>query len=225
MPVVDWVHDLAGMAAAARPGDVVAVTNPHNPTGTAVRPDELRAFLRAVPRDCVVLVDEAYHEYMDDEVRVSAIGMLDLHPGLVVSRTFSKVYGLAGLRAGYAIGGAATLEPLDRVRTPANVNAIALAAAAAALDDRDHVERTVALTRRGVAAWSTRGPTRAGARAVADELRARPRPRRMAGGARPRTGSRSGPGANLGVPGWHRVTIGTPAEMDRVIAVLELLFG
>ena len=225
VPLVDWVHDLAGMAAAARPGDVVAVTNPHNPTGTAVRPDELRALLGAVPRDCVVLVDEAYHEYMDDDVRVSAIGMLDLHPGLVVSRTFSKAYGLAGLRAGYAIGRPETLEPLDRVRAPANVNAIALAAATASLDDRDHVDRTVALTREGrrrleeacVRLGLERVPSQANFVLVRD--------RDGWPEALGRDGIAVRPGANLLVPGWHRVTIGTPAEMDRVIGILDLLFG
>jgi histidinol-phosphate aminotransferase len=225
VPLADWVHDLAGMAAAARPGDVVAVTNPHNPTGTAVRPDDLRAFLGAVPRDCVVLVDEAYHQYMDDEVRESAVGMLDLHPGLVVSRTFSKVYGLAGLRAGYAIGGAATLEPLDRVRTPANVNAIALAAAAAALDDDDHVARTVALTREGRRRLAD-ACTRLGLEHVPSQTNfVLVRDRDGWPEALGRDGIAVRPGSNLGVPGWHRVTIGTPAEMDRVIAILELLFG
>jgi histidinol-phosphate aminotransferase len=225
VPVVDWVHDLPGMAAAARPGDVVAVTNPHNPTGTAVRPDDLRAFLAAVPRDCVVLVDEAYHEYMDDEVRVSAIGMLDLHPGLIISRTFSKVYGLAGLRAGYGIGRPETLEPLDRVRAPANVNAIALAGAAAALDDRDHVERTVALTREGrkrlVDACLRLGLEHVPSQANFVLVRDRDGWPEALG----RDGIAVRPGTNLGVPGWHRVTIGTPAEMDRVIGILDLLFG
>ena len=112
-------------------------------------PEALRDLLVAVPRECVVLVDEAYHEYMDDDVRVSAVSMLDLHPGLVVSRTFSKAYGLAGLRVGYGIGQPETLEPMDRVRMPANVNAVGMAAAMAALDDREHVDRSVRMTREG----------------------------------------------------------------------------
>jgi histidinol-phosphate aminotransferase len=170
-------------------------------------------------------VDEAYHQYMDDEVRESAVGMLDLHPGLVVSRTFSKVYGLAGLRAGYAIGGAATLEPLDRVRTPANVNAIALAAAAAALDDDDHVARTVALTREGRRRLAD-ACTRLGLEHVPSQTNfVLVRDRDGWPEALGRDGIAVRPGSNLGVPGWHRVTIGTPAEMDRVIAILELLFG
>ncbi len=225
IPVVDWTHDLASMAAVARPGDVIAVTNPHNPTGTAVRPDELRALLATVPRDCVVLVDEAYHEYMDDDVRATAIGMLDLHPGLIVSRTFSKVYGLAGLRAGYGIGRPETLEPLDRVRAPANVNALALAAASAALDDRAHVERSVALTREGRARLVD-ACVRLGLEHVPSQANfVLVRDRDGWPEALGRDGIAVRPGANLGVPGWHRVSIGTPAEMDRVIAILELLFG
>lgn len=225
VPLVDFVHDLPAMAAAAHPGDVVAVTNPHNPTGTAVRPDALRDFLVSVPGDCVVLVDEAYHEYMDDDVRVSAISMLDLHPGLVVSRTFSKVYGLAGLRIGYGVAQPETLEPMERVRLPANVNAVGMAAAAAALDDRAHVERTVALTvegrRRLIDACGRLGltcvPSQTNFVLVADRD---DWPEALAA-----EGIVVRPGGNLGLPGWHRVTIGTPAQMDRVIGVLERLFA
>jgi histidinol-phosphate aminotransferase len=225
VPVVDWTHDLPRMAAAVRPGDVIAVTNPHNPTGTAVRPDELRTLLASVPRDCVVLVDEAYHEYVDDGLRATAIGMLDLHPGLIVSRTFSKVYGLAGLRAGYGIGRPETLEPLDRVRAPANVNAVALAAAAAALDDRAHVARTVEATREGRRRLED-ACRRLGLEHVPSQANfVLVRDRDGWPEALGRDGISVRPGANLGVPGWHRVTIGTPAEMDRVIAILELLFG
>ena len=221
VPLVDFVHDLPAMAAAARPGDVIAVTNPHNPTGTAVRPQALRDLLAAVPRDCVVLVDEAYHEFMDDDVRVSAVTMLHLHPGLVVSRTFSKAYGLAGLRIGYGIGRPETLEPMDRVRMPANVNSVGMAAGIAALDDRDHVERSVRLTREGrdrlAAACDRLGlehvPSQANFMLVRDR------------GGWPEALAAEAivmrPGANLGVPGWHRVTIGTATEMDRVIEILE----
>jgi histidinol-phosphate aminotransferase len=225
VPLVDHVHDLPAMAAAARPGDVVAVTNPHNPTGTAVRPEALRDFLVSVPGDCVVLVDEAYHEYMDDDVRVSAISMLDLHPGLIVSRTFSKVYGLAGLRVGYGVGQPEILEPMDRVRMPANVNAVGLAAAIAALDDGAHVERSVALTlegRRRLAGACARlrltcVPSQTNFMLVAD--------RDEWPAALAAEGIVVRPGTNLGMPGWHRVTIGTPAQMDRVIGVLERLFA
>ena len=225
VPLLDSVHDLPAMAAAARPGDVVAVTNPHNPTGTAVCPDALRDFLVSVPGDCVVLVDEAYHEYMDDDVRVSAITLLDLHPGLVVSRTFSKAYGLAGLRIGYGIAQPETLEPMERVRLPANVNAVGMAAAVAALGDRAHVERTVALTvagrRRLIEACGRLGltcvPSQANFVLVADRDEW---PEALAA-----EGIAVRPGSNLGLPGWHRVTIGTPAQMDRVIEVLERLFA
>jgi len=221
VPLVDFTHDLPAMAAAARPGDVIAITNPHNPTGTAVRPDALRDLLSTVPRDCVVLVDEAYHEYMDDEVRVSAVSMLGLHPGLVVARTFSKAYGLAGLRIGYGVGRPETLEPMDRVRMPANVNAVGMAAATAALDDHDHVERTVRLTRDGrdrlAAACVRLGldhvPSQTNFMLVRDR------------GGWPEALAAEGivvrPGANLGVPDWHRVTIGSREQMDRVLEVLE----
>jgi histidinol-phosphate aminotransferase len=225
VPLVDFVHDLPAMAAATRPGDVVAVTNPHNPTGTAVSPEALRDFLVSVPGDRVVLVDEAYHEYMDDDVRVSAVSMLDLHPGLVVSRTFSKAYGLAGLRVGYGIGQPETLEPMDRVRMPANVNAIGMAAAIAALDDRAHVDRSVRLTREGrhrlAAACGRLGLEHVPSQTNFVLVRDRDGwPAALAA-----EGIVVRPGANLGVPGWHRVTIGTETQMDRVIGILERLLG
>lgn len=221
LPLRDHVHDLRAMAAAVAPQGSVFVANPHNPTGTAVRPGELRAFVADVPTDCLVVIDEAYFEFVEPSVRATAIDLLGRHPGLVVTRTFSKAYGLAGLRVGYAIASAALLEPVGRIRPPFNVSAPALAGAIAALDDVDHVATTVretavakailvdACERLGLAHVPSQAnfvlvEERHGwpAALAADAISVRP-------------------GANLGMPGWTRVSLGRPDEMRRVVAVIE----
>jgi histidinol-phosphate aminotransferase len=226
VPLRDHVHDLKAMAAAAESGGWVAVTNPHNPTGTAVAPDALRAFLDAVPPDCLILLDEAYHDFVDDEYRLSGMDLLSGHPNLVVLRTFSKAYGLAGLRVGYAIAGAALLEPVERVRPPFNVGTLAQAGATAALDDSEHLERTLttnAKSRR----YFLGECARIGLEAVpsqANFVLVRDVDARGRGGwpeALAEEGISVRPGANLRVPGWHRVTLGAFEDMARVTAIVE----
>ncbi len=225
VPLRNHVHDLPAMAAAVAPQDAVFVANPHNPTGTVVAPAQLRAFVADLPPDCLVVVDEAYFEYVEPAVRATAIDLLGLHPGLVVTRTFSKVYGLAGLRVGYAIASAAVLEPVGRIRPPFNVSTPALAAAAAALDDPDHVAMTVRETAvsKAILVEACRRlhldhvPSQANfvlvedrdgwpAALAADAISVRP-------------------GASLGVPGWARVSMGRPDEMGRVVGILEATVG
>ncbi len=221
VPLRDHVHDLPAMAAAAAPQGSVFVANPHNPTGTAVAPAELRAFVADLPPDCLVLIDEAYVEYVEPAMRATAIDLLGVHPGLVVTRTFSKVYGLAGLRIGYAIGSAAVLEPVGRIRPPFNVSTPALAAAAAALEDSEHVAATVRETAVAKAivvdACQRLGldhvPSQANFVLVEDRDGW---PSALAADA-----ITVRPGASLGVPGWARVSLGRPDEMRRVVAILE----
>ena len=150
VPAKDYGHDLAAMAAAVA-GDtrVVFIANPNNPTGTFVPYDDVEAFLRAVP-GCIVVLDEAYNEYLPPELRVDTTKWLKKHPNLVITRTFSKAYGLAGLRVGYALANPAIADLMNRVRQPFNVNSIALSAAAAALDDMEFVARSYAENRSGL---------------------------------------------------------------------------
>lgn len=225
VPLRSHVHDLAAMAAAAEPGGWVAVTNPHNPTGTAVEPDALRRFVESVPEDCLILLDEAYHDFVEDGLRCTGADLLPDHPNLVVLRTFSKAYGLAGLRVGYAIASPALLEPVERVRPPFNVGLLGQAAACAALGDREHLERTVVSN--AAARWLFLAAcARLGLEAVPSQTNfvlvadrdARGRggwPEALAG-----AGISVRPGHNLGVPGWHRVTMGTPQDMERVASVI-----
>ncbi len=145
VPAKNWGHDLAAMAAAVdAETSVLWIANPNNPTGTIVRPDELEAFLRKVPERVIVVVDEAYNEYLSPDLKAETVKWLRRHPNLIVSRTFSKAYGLAGLRVGYAFAHPSVADVLNRVRQPFNVNSLALAAAAAALDDMEFVARAYA---------------------------------------------------------------------------------
>jgi histidinol-phosphate aminotransferase len=145
VPAKSFGHDLAAMASAIEPDThVVFVANPNNPTGTFVPHEEVEAFIRKLPQRVVVVLDEAYHEYLPPDARSEPARWLKRFPNLVVTRTFSKAYGLAGLRVGYALASASIAELMNRVRQPFNVNSVALAAARAALDDMEFVARSYA---------------------------------------------------------------------------------
>src|SRR3954465_13684330 len=147
----DYGHDLEAMARAVDDETYVAwIANPNNPTGTYARGEEVEAFLRRVPERVLVVLDEAYNEYMPADLRGDSVKWLRRHPNLVITRTFSKAYGLAGLRVGYALAHASVADIMNRVRQPFNVNSIALAAAAAALDDMEFVARSYAENLQGL---------------------------------------------------------------------------
>lgn len=144
----DFSHDLTAIASAVRPETrLVFIANPNNPTGTYVSGTELRSFLQLVPRDVIVAVDEAYFEYADAEDYPDSLKLRDLHPRLVTLRTFSKAYGLAGLRAGYLVAPAELTQYINRVRAPFNLNHVAQAAAVQALADDAHLREVVHLNR------------------------------------------------------------------------------
>ncbi len=151
VPAKDYGHDLAAMRRAVTGRTrLVFIANPNNPTGTLARPRELEAFLSDVPGEVLVVLDEAYHEYVPDALKPDSMGWLKRFPNLVVTRTFSKVYGLAGLRVGYACASAGVADLMNRVRQPFNVNSVALAAAAAALGDSGFVRESIGLNRSGI---------------------------------------------------------------------------
>jgi len=138
-------HDLDAILAAITPATrLVYLANPNNPTGTWFPRDAFAAFIARVPRDVVVVVDEAYAEVADAPDFASALPLLGAHPNLVITRTFSKAYALAGLRIGYAIAHPGLAAVLERVRESFNLNTAALAAAEAALGDEDHLRSTTA---------------------------------------------------------------------------------
>lgn len=150
-PAKHYGHDLAAMRAAIRPDTrIVWIANPNNPTGNFLPYPEVRAFLEAVPQDVVVVLDEAYNEYLPPAERVDTAAWIKDFPNLVVTRTFSKIFGLAGLRVGYALASADIADLMNRVRQPFNVNNLAIAAAIAALDDHLFVAESYQLNRRGM---------------------------------------------------------------------------
>ena len=152
VPAKDYGHDLAAMRAAIRDDTrVLWIANPNNPTGTFLPWAEIEAFLATVPPQVVVVLDEAYGEYLPTDDRCDTLAWIERFPNLLISRTFSKAYGLAGLRVGYGVGHPDVIDLLNRVRHPFNVNAPALAAAEAALDDLAFLLRSYALNSAGMA--------------------------------------------------------------------------
>ena len=151
VPAKNYGHDLEAMARAIDDETyVIWLANPNNPTGTYARGEEVEAFLRRVPERVLVVLDEAYNEYLSADLRADSVKWLKRHPNLILTRTFSKAYGLAGLRVGYAFAHASVADIMNRVRQPFNVNSLALAAAAAALDDMEFVARSYAENLQGL---------------------------------------------------------------------------
>lgn len=151
VPARDWGHDLAAMAdAISERTRLVFIANPNNPTGTWNDAEALERFLSAVPEDVIVVVDQAYAEYVDEPGYPDCITWLTRYPNLIVTRTFSKAHGLAGLRIGYGVSSAGIAELLNRVRQPFNVNSLALAAALASLEDDEHLQRSTGINRSGL---------------------------------------------------------------------------
>jgi histidinol-phosphate aminotransferase len=146
VPLVDFRHPLEAMLGACTPDTkVVFIANPNNPTGTYVTRSEVEWFLRHVSKDVFVVLDEAYFEYATAPDYPDGLQLRDVHERLIVLRTFSKAYGLAGLRVGYGVLPAQFADYMNRVRAPFNVSSVAQAAAIAALEDEDHLRRGVEL--------------------------------------------------------------------------------
>ena len=144
-------HDLDAMRAAVTPRTrIVFVANPNNPTGTWLSPAAMEAFVASVPQDVLIVLDEAYNEYLRSTHRSDTASWIAKHPNLLVSRTFSKAYGLAGLRVGFGLMDLAVADMLNRVRQPFNVNSVAQAAALAALADAAYVEESARLNLAGL---------------------------------------------------------------------------
>jgi len=225
VPARFYGHDLAAMAdAIAADTHIVYLANPNNPTGTFVPGNLIEAFLERVRSDVVVVLDEAYNEYLPPELRYNSVAWLNRFPNLVISRTFSKIYGLAGLRIGYAVANPQAADLMNRVRAPFNANSIALAAAEAALDDEDFLQESYEVNRTGMAQIV----------AGLDALNLEHIP--SAGNfVTVRVGDGAGvnrrllqqgvivrPIANYGMPEWLRVTIGRPEENVRFLDALAV---
>lgn len=228
VPARDFGHDLSAMRAAITPKTrVVFIANPNNPTGTWFAAQAMERFLASVPADVIVVLDEAYNEYLDPRDDANATRWIASFPNLVVSRTFSKAYGLAALRVGYGVMNAAVADIVNRVRPPFNVNSLAQAAAIAALADTAYVDASRDLNRAGMQAL-TEGFAALGLRYlpshgnfimvdVGDGLAVFQRLLRA--------GIIVRPVANYGLPAWLRVTVGLPQENARLLAALPGALG
>jgi histidinol-phosphate aminotransferase len=222
----DFRHDLLAMAAACdeRTG-LVYVCNPNNPTGTVVSAAEMRAFLARVPPTVVVLVDEAYHHFVESAAYSSVVDWIPSQPNVVVARTFSKVYGMAGMRLGYGVASKANAEALRTQAAWANTNAAVLAAAVASLEDPALVSvqrERLNGTRRRLCAELARD----GRRVIPSETNFVMI--HVGQDVKPIVEAFAAQGIKVGrrfaaMPDWLRVTIGTPAETDAFLAALRRL--
>ncbi len=224
----DYGHDLDAMAAAITDDTrLVFIANPNNPTGTFLPAAQIEAFLAKVPHHVVVVLDEAYNEYLDADQQYESVAWVRKYPNLLVSRTFSKAYGLAGLRVGYAVAQPELSDLINRIRQPFNVNSLAQAAAIAALADTTFLKQSAELNRAGkaqlVAAFERLGLEYVPSSGnfvmvrVGDDDGA---------GARVnlallRQGVIVRPVGNYNLPQWLRITIGLPEENAALIAALE----
>ncbi|MFZ5522778.1 MAG: histidinol-phosphate transaminase [Pseudomonadota bacterium] len=229
VPAINFGHDLKAMLKAAieQKAKLVFIANPNNPTGTFLSAADLLVFLRSLPPQILVVLDEAYNEYLPEENRYDSVSWLKEFPNLIISRTFSKAYGLAGLRVGYAFAHAQVADMMNRVRQPFNVNSVAQAAAVAALQDTDFVAKTFALNLRGMK-QIVDGLTALGLEyipsfgnfvsfRIADAMRIY---RSLL-----KAGVIVRPIANYDMPDWLRVSIGLETENDKFLSALQQTLG
>jgi histidinol-phosphate aminotransferase len=225
VPAVDYGHDLVAMRAmlTERTG-VVWIANPNNPTGTHLGKSALRQFIESVPSHLIVVIDEAYFEYANDDDFPDASQWLGDFPNLIVTRTFSKAYGLAALRVGYGLSHPDIADLLNRVRQPFNVDSFAQAAALAALQDQDYLRRSVEVNEQGMRQL-TAGIERLGLEYIPSagnfltiDLGRDAGPVDQ---ALLRLGVVTRPVANYGLPNHLRVSIGLADENSRFLAALE----
>ncbi len=225
IPAKGLAHDLEAFVKAITPATkLIYLANPNNPTGTMFGKKEFEAFMGKVPANCLVVLDEAYAEYVTVENYPSGLDYLGKYKNLIVVRTFSKIYGLAGLRVGYAIMDKKLADYMNRVREPFNVNTLAQFAALGALDDEEHVEKTKEVTKAGFAYLY----------GCFDKLGVEYVPSygnfvliKAPGGGMPfynallKEGVIVRPVGGYGLPDYVRVTVGTEKENKRFIAALK----
>lgn len=227
VPAVRYTHDLEGFLKAIDANTrIVFIANPNNPTGTFLAKEKLLGFLKQVPEKVLVVLDEAYNEYLKPEDQYDSTQWVAEFPNLLVSRSFSKAYGLAGLRVGYSVSSQEVADLMNRVRQPFNVNSLALAAAEAAIDDHEFLQKTYEVNLKGLEQVQSglkflgleyvpshgnfvlfkAGNTPDAGMKVFDALQ------RLGVIVRPVNG--------YGLPEWLRVSIGLPHENDAFLAAL-----
>jgi len=228
VPMRDYTHDLDAMLHAIRPETrIVFISNPNNPTSTMVGQAEIDRFMERVPDHVVVCFDEAYIELLDPAMQPDVLKYVRQGRKVVVLRTFSKTYGLAGLRIGYAVAAEGCIELLNKARQPFNVNAMALAAAIAALDDEAHVRRTREMLRKGLVFLERefKGMGLRHVPAVANFMLVEVGKGREVFEALMREGVIVRPMDGYGLPRHVRVTVGTRAENAKCVEALRTVLA
>jgi histidinol-phosphate aminotransferase len=228
VPAKDLGHDLDAMLKAITPRTrIVFVANPNNPTGTTVSAEALRAFIDAVPENVVVALDEAYIEFLQNPLDLLAEIRLGRKPNLILMRTFSKIYGLAGVRLGYGIGHPEFIAELEKIRQPFNINSVAQAGALAALEDTAHAEKTRRNNARGLKLYAkafrkmglefVRSSANFVLVKVGEGQRVFTELQKLGVIVRPMGGYQ--------LPEWIRISVGTPKENQRCLVALQAVLG
>jgi histidinol-phosphate aminotransferase len=228
VPAKNYGHDLDAMLAAITPNTrVVFVANPNNPTGTISSREDLARFVNAVPPNVLVALDEAYVEFLNEPLDLLPDIRNGSKPNLILMRTFSKIYGLAGLRIGYGVGHPDFIAALEKIRQPFNINSIAQAGALAALDDTQHVEKTRKINSRGLKLYARTFrklglvfiPSSANfiLVQVGDGQRVFAELQKLGVIVRPMGGYQ--------LPEWIRISVGTTKENQRCIEALKTVLG
>jgi histidinol-phosphate aminotransferase len=224
VPAKNYGHDLPAMLRAITPQTrIVFVANPNNPTGTLAPRADVVKFVNEVPDNVLLVMDEAYIEFLDDAVDLVPLIRLGARKNLILMRTFSKIYGLAGLRLGYGIGNAELVSALEKIRQPFNANLLAQTAALAALDDDEHVRKTRANNFAGLE-FFTRALRKLDLEYVpssANFILIRVGEGQKVFEAMQRQGVITRPMGGYQLPEWIRISIGTTAENERCLKALK----
>ena len=228
VPAKNHAHDLDAMLAAITPNTrIVFVANPNNPTGTTVGREELARFVNAVPANILLALDEAYIEFLNEPLDLLPEIRNGSKPNLLLMRTFSKIYGLAGLRIGYGIGHPDFIAALEKIRQPFNINSLAQAGALAALDDTKHVEKTRKVNSRGLRLYARtfRKLKLEFVPSQANFILVRVGDGQRVFGELQKLGVIVRPMSGYQLPEWIRISIGTPKENQRCLEALKTVLG
>jgi histidinol-phosphate aminotransferase len=228
VPAKDYGHDLSAMFRAITPKTrIVFVANPNNPTGTLAPREELIKFVNDVPDDVLLVMDEAYIEFLDDPLDFVSLIRLGARKNLILMRTFSKIYGLAGLRIGYGIGNPELIAALEKIRQPFNINLLAQTAALAALDDAKHVRKTRQNNFAGLEFFERafRDLKLEIVPSHANFILVRVGEGQKIFKAMQKQGVIVRPMGGYQLPEWIRISIGTPQENERCLGVLKTALG
>jgi histidinol-phosphate aminotransferase len=228
VPAKNYGHDLPAMLRAITPQTrIVFVANPNNPTGTLAPREELIKFVNEVPDDVLLVMDEAYLEFLDDPLDLVSLVRLGARKNLILMRTFSKIYGLAGLRIGYGIGNPEFIAALEKIRQPFNINLLAQTAALAALDDVEHVRKTQSNNFAGLEFFERvfRDLKLEFVPSHANFILVRVCTGQRVFEAMQKQGVIVRPMGGYQLPEWIRISIGTPKENERCLGALETALG